>query len=1559
MPGMEMPDESRAEDLEDCMSARKRTVARETIAVSGREPGKSIWRPHFPGALVGLTALAILFSPSAAQAQVSMSSLGTPRVHTPAKVLNGTATFVKHYDPAQMLRLAIVLTPPHLAEERQFLEDVQNKNSPLFHQFLTSDEWNARFAPAAEDEQAVADWAQSQGFTLTRRYPNRLVVDVEAPAGTIEKAFGVTINNYQVGPDLLYSNDRDPVLPHPAIDSVLGLNSIEHQLPLGGAGPYVPRPDYVPGPPIQVLDSAQGDASPDATAASGDASDVTNVTAPKSGYYTPASMFSSSAYNYGALGNQGHCCNPTNNPGYSPAQTSIAIAAYGDVSLTDVSNFVAYFSYLSYNVQKFAVDGGYTCGNNDNNCGEVTMDTEWSLSMANGSSASSTARVYVYEGPNSNQQSIVDVTNSILTTSLARVMSTSWGGQEAALGTDEMNAIDYVYSQMAGQGWTLVAASGDQGATAGCGDAIAVQFPASDPNVVGVGGTQLSESSGQNYEVAWTGGTSAGSCAANNGGGTGGISNYYHAPAYQSSFNSGNRTVPDMALDSFYGHDVFLNGAWAYLAGTSVAAPMLAGFFAQENAYLLSIGNKCGSGTSPCAPMGNANYPIYQEGFENNAGRNPFYDVVLGCNSNDITIQYNLAPQCAATGFDFVTGFGSANMLQLAWAINWELTAATGIPSIKFSGPPTNKWYNSNQTVNWTVVDYAGGGGAPGTGIAGETQGWDSIPADPGSEPHGGSGNSFYTGPQFPNGSTGCLAFEANGCSGGVSQGCHVVHVEGWNNQGLSTGDTTYGPICYDTVPPTVSSSASPAPNSDGWNRQSVTVTLTASDAGGSGASGIKTSYYAFNGTCSTTSLSSCQTYGAPLVVSQQGYNLGSYFTEDNAGNFSSVHLIGVNIDETPPVTTATLAGTVSGNNYTSAVTVTLSATDSLSGVASTTYSLDGAGVTTYTGPFTVATPGTHTLQFYSTDLAGNVETTHTTSFTIVSPTTTAVTSSSNPSVYGHAVTFTAKVTATLGSAPTGKVTFMDGTAKLGTGTLSGGAATFSTSTLLNGIHTITVSYGGSSTDLSSTSGTLVQTVQDTTAIALTSSLNPSIYGQSVTLTAIVTATHAGTVTGTVTFMDGTTALGTGTINTAGKVTFSTGTFAAGSHSLTGVYGGDGLDAGSTSATLTQTVNKDTTTTTLTSSLNPSVYGQSVTLTATVTAKHGVSTSGTVTFMDGTTTLGTATIGSANQATLATSTLGAGSHSLTAAYGGSANDAAGTSAALTQTVTQATSTTSLGSSVNPSTYGQAVGFTATITSAHGGPVNGSVTFKDGTTTLATATVDSATNQAGFSTTTLAPGTHTLTAVYGGSTNDAASTSGTFTQTVLDATSTTLASSLNPSVFGQSVTLTAVVTPLHGGSVSGTVTFYNGTGTFSALGVGTLGSANTATLTVSTLLPGSHALTAVYSGSATDAVSGSPVLTQTVKDETTTVLTSSVNPSAIGETVTLTAAITPAHGGTVSGSVTFKDGTTTLGIVLIENVNKAAFSTSTLAAGSHSLTAVYGGGTSDGSSTSAVLKQTVE
>ena len=239
------------------------------------------------------------------------------------------------------------------------------------------------------------------------------------------------------------------------------------------------------------------------------------------------------------------------------------------------------------------------------------------------------------------------------------------------------------------------------------------------------------------------------------------------------------------------------------------------------------------------------------------------------------------------------------------------------------------------------------------------------------------------------------------------------------------------------------------------------------------------------------------------------------------------------------------------------------------------------------------------------------------------------------------------------------------------------------------------------------------------TVVYLASSLNPSTYGQSVTFAATVRSANepgTGTPTGTVTFYDGTTALGSGTLS-GGKATLVTTGVLTGSQPITVVYGGDPNFATSTSAVLTQTVNQDATTTKLTSSANPSVYGQSVTFTATVTASRpgsGVPT-GTVTFSDGSTPLGSGTLNASGVATYTTTafqlSVGSG-QSIAAVYGGDVNFTTSTSTALSQTVNQDSTTTSVVSSANPSVYGQPVTFTATVTAnAPGsGTPTGTVTF---------------------------------------------------------------------------------------------------------------------------------------------------------------------------------------------------------------------------------------------------------
>jgi hypothetical protein len=371
---------------------------------------------------------------------------------------------------------------------------------------------------------------------------------------------------------------------------------------------------------------------------------------------------------------------------------------------------------------------------------------------------------------------------------------------------------------MAGEGWTLTAASDDHGAYADCAT-VGVSFPASDPNVVAAGGTTLTLSEGPVYdsETAWSGGPDG--CSSNDGGSGGGCSTYFAAPSFQSNepCGSGSRAVPDIALNADWYHtpqNFYYDGSLSGNGGTSIVAPELAGFFAQEDAYLLYEGNICGSGSSACAPMGNANYPLYESGI-NGAPHNPYYDITSGCNTNNVGPGY-----CAGTGYDLVTGWGSANMLQLAWAFNWHLLADDGRPGVTFTGPSPGVWYNTDQTVGINVADT--GGGFPASGVAGFSDAWNTDPGDPTSEATPGSGNSFYSGPEYVNDTSGSLDLAAEG------QGCHTVNVEAWDNMGLQSGDVTDGPLCYDSVPPKIT--AKPAVslrNHVGPIGSSVPVTVT------------------------------------------------------------------------------------------------------------------------------------------------------------------------------------------------------------------------------------------------------------------------------------------------------------------------------------------------------------------------------------------------------------------------------------------------------------------------------------------------------------------------------------------------------------------------------------------------------------------------------------------------------------------------------------------------------------------------------------------------------------
>ena len=274
--------------------------------------------------------------------------------------------------------------------------------------------------------------------------------------------------------------------------------------------------------------------------------------------------------------------------------------------------------------------------------------------------------------------------------------------------------------------------------------------------------------------------------------------------------------------------------------------------------------------------------------------------------------------------------------------------------------------------------------------------------------------------------------------------------------------------------------------------------------------------------------------------------------------------------------------------------------------------------------------------------------------------------------------------------------------------------------------------------------------------------------GQNITFTATVRpVTGTGIPTGTVQFnIDGVNVGGVLTLNAQGRATYSTATLSAGSHNVMATYSGSTIFGGSGSATFVQVVNQAASTTVVTSSVNPSVSGQTVTFTARVSP---LAATGTVQFrLDGVDVGGAVVLDATGRARLVTSLLTVGSHTVSAVYAGNVNYRPSTSANLTQTVNKANSRTVVVSSGSPVVRNTTVVFIATVTARGSGTgtPTGTVQFRiDGVNTGATVSLN-ASGQATYSTSTLSVGRHTISAVYAGNGSFNASTSGNITQRIL-------------------------------------------------------------------------------------------------------------------------------------------------------------------------------------------------
>jgi ELWxxDGT repeat protein len=497
--------------------------------------------------------------------------------------------------------------------------------------------------------------------------------------------------------------------------------------------------------------------------------------------------------------------------------------------------------------------------------------------------------------------------------------------------------------------------------------------------------------------------------------------------------------------------------------------------------------------------------------------------------------------------------------------------------------------------------------------------------------------------------------------------------------------------------------------------------------------------------------------------------------------------------------------------------------------------------------------------------------------------------------------------------------------------------------------------------------------VKDMPSTFLTSSPQPTVYGEAATFTAsVIPDAGFSTPTGTATFHEGMTTLAAGvSLDANGQAAFSTASLSSGTHFITATYDGSFQFAGgSQSAAMAQSVLHDDTTTTLTSSVDPAVFGQPVTFTATVTAKAPGSGMpiGFVQFDEGTKVLYSTFLDTpSGQATFSTSALAVGSHTITAAYIGLANFNAsqGNDSASPEVVNPQGTGSAVTSSPSPAVLGQSVTFTANV-SMHGtGSVKptGTVMFKEGSTILASSVPVNALGQATFVTSSLPLGSNTITVSYSGNSNFQASqaTDSSAPEVVnKDPTRTVLTAFPDPGVFGQTISFTVAVSalPPASGTPTGTVTFTDGSTTIGSVTL----NAGRATFTTAALSRGGHAITASYGGGSKFLASSYAGFGEIVqKDATTTTVAPSANPAGVGHTVTFTATVqaNAPRSGRPTGTVIFKDITTVLGTKTLGPGGQATFSISSLPAGTHAITATYGGDNNFSPSISPIIAEVVK
>lgn len=469
---------------------------------------------------VSLSAAALLLTTTAAQAQALRTR------HVREDVATGKAQLVGQMPAAQSLSLNIALPLRNEDQLDQLLQQLYDPQSPLFHQFLSVQQFAERFGPSTEDYAATIRFAEQNGLHVTGTFSNHLVVNVTGSVDAIQKAFHVNMGLYQHPTEqrTFYSPDREPWADLPvALWHISGLDnfSIPHPASLRRQGPTVGNATGS-GPSGQFIGSDM-----------------------RAAYYGVTGT--------GALTGAGQ---------------SVGLLEFAGYNQADVTNYFNKVGQtLSVAVQGVSTDGSGLACNKKCDDTEQVLDIEEAISMAPGMNS-----VLVYVSDTSD----ASIFNRMATDNKAKSLSCSWGWSPADPASD-----DPIFKEFQAQGQSLFVASGDSGAY---GKRSSDVYPADDAYVTSVGGTDLTTAgAGGSWvsETAWSdsgGGISPNKIT---------IPGYQQTAGVITTANKGSKTYrnsPDVAAeantDNYICYDGTCAGGWG---GTSFAAPRWAGYMALAN----------------------------------------------------------------------------------------------------------------------------------------------------------------------------------------------------------------------------------------------------------------------------------------------------------------------------------------------------------------------------------------------------------------------------------------------------------------------------------------------------------------------------------------------------------------------------------------------------------------------------------------------------------------------------------------------------------------------------------------------------------------------------------------------------------------------------------------------------------------------------------------------------------------------------------------------------------------------------------------------------------------